>query len=96
LLAAAPLAAVLDVPLAGVVFDVAVFAFLWCFLTCVVGAEVVEFVVLVEFAGALALWAIRAAPEIVRAIMSFFMVFLLGGSYRGLHTYGRPTTREGS
>jgi len=62
----------------------------------VVGVALVEFVVVFELAGALALWAIRAAPEIIKAIMSFFMVFLLGGSFRGLHIYGRRTKRNSS
>jgi hypothetical protein len=62
----------------GVVFEVAGFAFL-CFLTFVAGAGFVEFVPLPDAAGAVEFCAIRAAAEIARAIMVFFIASLLGG-----------------
>jgi hypothetical protein len=61
---------------AGFAFGVAFFAFL-CFRTFVVGAGVVEPFASLLLAGALPVWAIRATPEIIRTVISFFMVFSL-------------------
>jgi hypothetical protein len=88
-LVAGLLAASLEALGVEVEFDVPVFAFLWCLWTLVAGAG------FVEVAGALVPCAISAAPEIISVIISFFMVFLLGG-FRGLHTYGRVSKYNGS
>jgi hypothetical protein len=65
----------------------------------VVGAVVdgvVELVELFDVAGALVAWAIRATPEIARANIRFFMAFLLGGFFVGLHSNRRGTPGNGS
>jgi hypothetical protein len=51
---------------------------------------------LFDVAGALVAWAIRATPEIARANIRFFMAFLLGGFFVGLHSNRRGTPGNGS
>jgi len=100
-LVAGLLAAVLvdEDALAGVVFDVADFAFL-CFFALVVGAALLELAVPdvadEPAAGDPVPWAIRATPEIARAIIIFFIAYLLGGVFRGLHFHRRPCAHKGS